>query len=141
MEPAIYIAIGRWVGGATRLISVLGGKIISHNQSAETSACRRARPRRRGRPNSVVGARARVSISHISGLTTHHYLSFFLSALRAPPIPIPHPRRTRTLPFSLDSPPPSYWCLPPSLPPSLAVNVTILSQIWISAVCSVSGGF
>ena len=65
------------VGGSA--LSVLGGKIISHNQSAETSdaeiqwrwllACVTTNPH----------------ISHIGGLTAHHYLSTICKALRLPP--------------------------------------------------------
>ena len=76
------------VGGSA--LSVLGGKIISHNQSAETSdaeiqwrwllACVTTNP----------------PISHIGGLTAHHYLSTICKALRLPPSSSPHAK----VPFS-----------------------------------------
>ena len=109
------------VGGSAP--SVLGGKIISHNQSAETSdaeiqwrwllACVTTNP----------------PISHIGGLTAHHDLSTICKVLRLSPSSSPHAKA----PFSLDLAPLRSWCLLPAV----TVNVmTIPSKIWISVACA-----
>ena len=109
------------VGGSAP--SVLGGKIISHNQSAETSdaeiqwrwllACVTTNP----------------PISHIGGLTAHHYLSTICKALRLSPSSSPHAKA----PFSSDLAPLRSWCL---LPPVTVNVMTIPSKIWISVACA-----
>ena len=116
---------------ATRQISVLGDRIISHNQSAETSALP-PRPMHQARKTAC----SYTSRSHISGLTTHHYLPIFHSFFLFIYV---HDLRCASFPQVGKCPPLFYIFLLLVIGGSLAVNVTILPKMWISAALVLRG--
>ena len=94
-KPAHAVAVGR-SRDSSRLISVPGGKIISHNQSAETSAAAAAAAEA---PTALL-AYIHLAYQRINNSPLSFYLSFYLSICAAAFDPSPTHANVPLLPRS-----------------------------------------